>query len=60
VLGTSDVAMEVDRVLQSFNACERPLLFAGNGIRLARAEKEFEALRERVVHEAGYRKAHEN
>ncbi|HWS65294.1 MAG TPA: thiamine pyrophosphate-binding protein [Steroidobacteraceae bacterium] len=48
VLGTSDVATEVDRVLQSFSACERPLLFAGNGIRLARAEKEFEALRERL------------
>jgi acetolactate synthase-1/2/3 large subunit len=32
-------------VIDMFNASERPLLFAGNGIRLARAEKEFEALR---------------
>ncbi len=32
-------------MIEAFNACERPLLFAGNGIRLARAEKEFEELR---------------
>src|SRR6202012_6008600 len=31
--------------IERFNAAERPLLFAGNGIRLARAEKEFEELR---------------
>jgi acetolactate synthase-1/2/3 large subunit len=43
--GQSDVAVEVQRVIDAFNACERPLLFAGNGIRLAGAEKEFEALR---------------
>jgi len=43
--GTSNVPAEVARVIEAFNACERPLLFAGNGIRLARAEKEFEELR---------------
>ena len=41
----SDVAAEVQRVIDAFNACERPLLFAGNGIRLAGAEAEFEDLR---------------
>lgn len=43
--GTADVAAEVTRLIDAFNRCERPLLFAGNGIRLARAQKEFEALR---------------
>src|SRR5580698_5649745 len=43
--GTSNVPSEVARVIDAFNACERPLLFAGNGIRLARAEAEFEELR---------------
>jgi len=43
--GTSNVAAEVERAIAAFNACERPLLFAGNGIRLARAEAEFEQLR---------------
>jgi acetolactate synthase-1/2/3 large subunit len=41
----SDVAAEVARVIEAFNSCERPLLFAGNGIRLAHAEEEFELLR---------------
>jgi acetolactate synthase I/II/III large subunit len=36
---------EVSRLLQKLNQAERPLLFAGNGIRLAHAEKEFEQLR---------------
>jgi len=36
---------EVSRLLQKLNRAERPLLFAGNGIRLAHAEKEFEQLR---------------
>jgi len=36
---------EVRHLLQKLNAAKRPLLFAGNGIRLARAEKEFEELR---------------
>ena len=45
ITGTSNVAAEVERVIEAFNACERPLLFAGNGIRLARAEAEFEELR---------------
>jgi acetolactate synthase-1/2/3 large subunit len=43
--GTSNVPEEVTRTIAAFNACERPLLFAGNGIRLARAEAEFEELR---------------
>ena len=41
----SDVAAEVTTFIEHFNASDRPLLFAGNGIRLARAEKEFEELR---------------
>jgi acetolactate synthase-1/2/3 large subunit len=44
--GTSDVPAEVAKVIEAFNNCERPLLFAGNGIRLARAEAEFEELRQ--------------
>jgi acetolactate synthase-1/2/3 large subunit len=36
---------EVNRLVEKFNRAERPLLFAGNGIRLAHAEKEFEQLR---------------
>jgi len=43
--GTSNVPAEVQRAIEAFNACERPMLFAGNGIRLARAEAEFEELR---------------
>jgi acetolactate synthase-1/2/3 large subunit len=46
--GTSDVTGEITRVLRALSSCERPLLFAGNGIRLAGAEQEFEALRERL------------
>ncbi len=41
----SDIPTEVARLIERFNAAERPLLFAGNGIRLARAEAEFEQLR---------------
>ncbi len=36
---------EVQRLLENLNHAKRPLLFAGNGIRLAHAEKEFEQLR---------------
>ncbi|SEF53871.1 acetolactate synthase-1/2/3 large subunit [Bryocella elongata] len=43
--GTSNIAEEVERAIEAFNKCERPLLFCGNGVRLARAEKEFEELR---------------
>jgi acetolactate synthase-1/2/3 large subunit len=43
--GTANVPAEVQHVIEAFNACERPLLFAGNGIRLAGAEAEFEELR---------------
>src|SRR6201999_653303 len=45
ITGTSNVSAEVARAIEAFNQCERPLLFAGNGIRLARAEAEFEELR---------------
>ncbi|MDR3735084.1 MAG: thiamine pyrophosphate-binding protein [Acidobacteriaceae bacterium] len=43
--GTANIPSEVARVIAEFNKSDRPLLFAGNGIRLARAEKEFEELR---------------
>ena len=43
--GTADIPVEVALAIAEFNKAERPLLFAGNGIRLARAEKEFEELR---------------
>lgn len=36
---------QVELLVQKLNHAERPLLFAGNGIRLAHAEKEFEQLR---------------
>lgn len=45
ITGTSNIPSEVARVIEAFNQSERPLLFAGNGIRLARAEAEFEELR---------------
>ncbi len=44
--GTANIPAEVQHGIEAFNRCERPLLFAGNGIRLARAEKEFEQLRQ--------------
>ncbi len=37
---------EVSRLIEKLNQAERPLLFAGNGIRLARATREFEELRQ--------------
>jgi acetolactate synthase-1/2/3 large subunit len=43
-----DISGEIDRLIHALNQSERPLLFAGNGIRLAHAEKEFEALRIRL------------
>ncbi|MGA8729381.1 MAG: thiamine pyrophosphate-binding protein [Terracidiphilus sp.] len=42
---TSDLSQEVRRLIDKLNHAERPLLFAGNGIRLARATAEFEELR---------------
>jgi acetolactate synthase-1/2/3 large subunit len=48
IRGTADISVEVTRTIDAFNACERPLLFAGNGIRLAHAEKEFEILRKQL------------
>jgi acetolactate synthase-1/2/3 large subunit len=43
--GYSDLKEEVSLLIEKLNRAERPLLFAGNGIRLAHAEKEFEQLR---------------
>lgn len=45
ITDASNLSAEVTQVIEAFNRCERPLLFAGNGIRLARAEKEFGDLR---------------
>jgi acetolactate synthase-1/2/3 large subunit len=41
----SNLKQEVSRLIEKLNQAERPLLFAGNGIRLARATSEFEQLR---------------
>jgi acetolactate synthase I/II/III large subunit len=41
----SDVKTEVARLIEKLNGAQRPLLFAGNGIRLAHAEGEFAKLR---------------
>jgi acetolactate synthase-1/2/3 large subunit len=43
--GCADLKQEVSRFIEKLNQAERPLLFAGNGIRLARATAEFEQLR---------------
>ncbi|MGD0734026.1 MAG: thiamine pyrophosphate-binding protein [Terracidiphilus sp.] len=43
--GNANLAAEVARLIEKLNASDRPLLFAGNGIRLAHAEHEFEQLR---------------
>jgi len=39
------ITEDVENLIQKLNQAERPLLFAGNGIRLSRAEREFEELR---------------
>jgi acetolactate synthase-1/2/3 large subunit len=36
-----DLESLVEETIRALNSCERPMLLAGNGIRLARAEKEF-------------------
>jgi acetolactate synthase I/II/III large subunit len=41
---TVDLANVAREIVLELNAAERPLLFAGNGIRLARAEREFSEL----------------
>ena len=41
----SSLKDEVARLVKQLNHAQRPLLFAGNGIRLAKAENEFEQLR---------------
>ncbi len=40
----SDLSRQVGNVIERLNTAARPLLFAGNGIRLARAEQEFAEL----------------
>jgi len=42
---SADLKAQVRQTIVELNQSERPLLFAGNGIRLARAEKEFHELR---------------
>jgi acetolactate synthase I/II/III large subunit len=44
----TDLASAVAAVIRQLNRSERPLLFAGNGIRLAGAEREFAELRDRL------------
>lgn len=41
----TNLEREVSRLIEKLNQAERPLLFAGNGIRLARATAEFDSLR---------------
>jgi acetolactate synthase I/II/III large subunit len=43
--GDKFLKQEIENLIQKLNQAERPLLFAGNGIRLARGEREFEQLR---------------
>ncbi len=43
--GSTDLQSEVRRLIEKLNAADRPLLFAGNGIRLARAVQQFGQLR---------------
>jgi acetolactate synthase-1/2/3 large subunit len=43
-----DLKEEVGRLIAQLNRSRRPLLFAGNGIRLAHAEPEFEQVRRRL------------
>jgi acetolactate synthase-1/2/3 large subunit len=43
--GCVDLRQQVSHFIEKLNQAERPLLFAGNGIRLARATAEFEQLR---------------
>ena len=42
--GAADLAAQVAETIDALNRAERPLLFAGNGIRLARADTEFQEL----------------
>jgi acetolactate synthase-1/2/3 large subunit len=43
--GTANLDQEVSHLIEELNRAERPLLFAGNGIRLACATEEFERIR---------------
>lgn len=46
--GDTSLSQEVSTLIDRLNQSERPLLFAGNGIRLAHAEKEFEQFRKLI------------
>jgi len=41
----TNLAAEVTRLIEAYNKAQRPLLFAGNGLRLSHAEPEFAELR---------------
>jgi acetolactate synthase-1/2/3 large subunit len=43
--GSFDLKQQVSQLIEKLNQAERPLLFAGNGIRLAQAQNEFEQIR---------------
>ena len=47
-VGDSNLGEQVSILIEKLNHSERPLLFAGNGIRLAHAEKEFEQFRKLI------------
>ena len=44
--GGANLTEEVSQLIEKLNEAQRPLLFAGNGIRLAHAEDEFQQLRD--------------
>lgn len=46
--GDANLAEQVSILIEKLNRSDRPLLFAGNGIRLAHAEKEFEQFRKLI------------
>lgn len=43
-LAANDLGAKVGETIQALNRAQRPLLFVGNGVRLARAEEEFRSL----------------
>jgi acetolactate synthase-1/2/3 large subunit len=47
-IGTTDVAAACDEIARRLQKARRPVLFAGAGVRLGRAEKEFRRLVERL------------
>ncbi|HKN71096.1 MAG TPA: thiamine pyrophosphate-binding protein [Terriglobales bacterium] len=43
-VGSSELGAQVHRLIAEFNRAKRPLILVGNGVRLAKAEKEFREL----------------